>query len=221
MQTVAGLGLGLLTAPAVALVAPSYVPALPLFLALVISGSMLAGERHHVDWGAIAWSLPARLPGTAVGAWLVLHFTETQIGVALAVMVLLAVAVSLRAVAIPVTPVSLSTAGFVAGISGTATSIGGPPLALLFQRRDPEVVRSTLSVFFFVGILLSLGGLALTGHPLRDAFVVALLCAPGVLLGLAVGTRLRARLPRETFRLVVLAVCALSALVLLGRSLLG
>ena len=73
VQSVVGLGLGLLVAPVVALVAPSLVPALPLWLALMISGSMLLGERRHVDWRALAWALPARVPGTVVGAWLVVH----------------------------------------------------------------------------------------------------------------------------------------------------
>ena len=96
VQAVVGLGMGLVAAPVVGLVAPSLVPALPLWLALLISGLMLAGERAHIDWRALAWALPARVPGTLVGAWLVLQFTEEQIGVALALMTLLAVVVAVR-----------------------------------------------------------------------------------------------------------------------------
>ena len=60
VQAVVGLGLGMLTAPVVALVAPSFVPVLPLWLALLISGLNLLGEHEHVDWRSTAWSLPAR-----------------------------------------------------------------------------------------------------------------------------------------------------------------
>lgn len=221
VQAVVGLGLGLLTAPVVALVAPSLVPALPLWLALLISGSMLAGERSHIDWPAIAWSLPARVPGTVVGAWLVTRFTEVQIGVALAVMVLLAVALSVRRVAVPVNRTTLASAGFVAGVSGTATSIGGPPIALLFQHKPPEVVRASLSVFFFVGVLLSLGGLAVGGSLDRQSLELAVAFAPGVLVGLVIGLAVRDLVPREAFRRGVLSVCAVSAVVLLVRSILG
>ena len=104
VQAVVGLGMGLVAAPVVGLLAPSLVPTLPLWLALLISGLMLAGERAHIDWRALAWALPARVPGTLVGAWLVLQFTEEQIGIALALMTLVAVGVAVRAAHIPVTP---------------------------------------------------------------------------------------------------------------------
>jgi uncharacterized protein len=212
--------LGLLTAPVAALLAPSLVPALPLWLALLISGLMLAGERAHVDWWAIGWSLPARVPGTVLGAWLVGSFTESQIGVALAVMVLVAVALSsVRNLVVPLTPANLALAGFVAGASGTATSIGGPPIALLFQRERPEVVRATLSVFFFVGVLISLSGLALAGSLDRTASLLALALAPGVIVGFLVGSVSRDRIAGDTFRRAVLVVCTVSALALLVRSL--
>jgi uncharacterized protein len=219
VQAVVGLGLGLLTAPVAALLAPSLVPALPLWLALLISGLMLAGERAHVDWRAIGWSLPARVPGTVLGAWLVGSFTESQIGVALAVMVLVAVALSsFRDLVVPLNPASLAIAGFVAGASGTATSIGGPPIALLYQRTEPHVARATMSVFFFVGVILSLAGLALTGSLDREPSLLALVMSPGVLLGYVVGRRTRDRIDRGLFRWAVLVVCTLSAVILLVRS---
>ncbi len=191
VQAVVGLGLGLLTAPVVALVAPSLVPVLPLWLALLISGLNLADEHEHVDWRSTLWSLPARVPGTVLGAWLVASFTEQQIGVALGVMVLLAVALTIRTVDVPLNPVSLAAAGFVAGATGTATSVGGPPIALLYQRGVPEVVRATLSVFFFVGVIISLTGLAISGSLDREPSLLALVLAPGVLVGYVVGRRTR------------------------------
>lgn len=218
VQAVVGLGIGLVSAPVIALVAPSLVPVLPLWLALLVSGLMVAGERLHVDWSAIAWALPARIPGTVVGAWLVSRFSEAQLGVALAVMVLLAVAITIRAAVIPVNPATLVTAGFFAGASGTATSIGGPPIALLFQRQAPEVVRATLSVFFFVGVIFSIGGLAIGGSLDGDAAELALVLAPGVVLGFLLGRAARNRVPRGVFRAGVLVVCAASALALLIRS---
>jgi uncharacterized membrane protein YfcA len=218
VQAVIGLGISLVSAPVIALAAPALVPVLPLWLALLVTGLMVAGERLHVDWAAIAWALPARIPGTVVGVWLVSRFTEAQLGVALAVMVLLAIVISVRAVVIPVNPTTLATAGFVAGVSGTATSIGGPPVALLFQRHAPEVVRATLSVFFFVGVIVSIGGLAISGSMDADATAVAVVTAPGVVLGFLLGRSVRGRIPRGAFRAGVLVICAASAVALLVRS---
>lgn len=218
VQAVVGLGIGLVTAPVVALLAPSMVPVLPLWLALLIAALNLADEHEHVDWRSTAWSLPARVPGTVVGAWLVTAFTERQIGVALALMVLVAVALTVRTVDVPLNPASLAVAGFVAGATGTATSVGGPPVALLYQRSAPQVVRATLSVFFFVGVIVSLAGLWLTGSLDREPSLLALALSPTVLLGYAVGRRTRALVAGDGFRWAVLVVCTVSALALLVRS---
>ena len=220
VQSVVGLGLGLLAAPVIALVAPSLAPALPLWLALMISGAMVLGERHHVEWRALAWALPARVPGTVVGAWLVAHVSEATISVAIGLVVLVAVGLTLHTAHIPLNRGTLVAAGVLAGVSGTATSIGGPPIALLYQRQAPEVVRSTLSVFFFVGVLISLTGLRLSGGLPAESGHVALVLCPAVLGGMVLGSLLRDRVPREQFRLVMLGLCAVSALALLVRAVL-
>ncbi len=214
-----GLGVGLVTAPIVAVLEPTLMPTLPLWFGLFVSGLSLAGERSHVDWHAIGWSLPARIPGTALGVWLVVLFTPRELGIALALMVLVAVGLSVRAIDVPVNRSTLLTAGFSSGVAGTATSIGGPPIALLFQHRRPSEVRATLAVFFFVGTLLSLSGLALSGAVPLVSLVVGVGVLPFLVGGIWVGTRLRDRLPRERFRHAVLAVCAVSAVVLIAKSL--
>ena len=133
-------------------------------------------------------------------------------------MVLLAVALTLRTVDVPLNPASLAVAGFVAGATGTATSVGGPPIALLYQRGEPQVVRATLSVFFFVGVIVSLAGLAISGSLDREPSVLALVLSPTVVVGYVVGRRTRTRVEGEAFRRGVLVVCTLSALALLVQS---
>ena len=215
-----GLGLGLVAAPAVALLAPSLIPALLLWLGAAHLRRDAAGERAHVDWRALAWTLPARVPGTASARGWSPLVSDAAISVTIGVIVLLAS----RSRCVPRTSRShrttLLTAGFISGISGTATSIGGPPLAVLYQHQPPEVVRSTLAVYFFVGVLLSLIGLGLTGGLPASAAHIALVLFAAVLGGMLLGALLRDRIPREQFRLVVLVLCAVSALALLARAVL-
>jgi len=218
VQAVVGLGVGLVTAPVIAVLEPALMPALPLWFGLLVSGLSVAVERQDIDWHAIGWTVPARIPGTVVGVWLVLVFGPRELGVAVAVMVLVAVAVSLRAVSVPVNRATLLLAGFTSGATGTATSIGGPPIALLFQHRSPSEARATLAVFFFAGTVLSTVGLALAGALPLASLVIAALVSPLLLAGLYIGIRVRGRVPREQFRLAVLAVCAASAVVLLVKS---
>ena len=136
-------------------------------------------------------------------------------------MVLAAVLLTWRTVVVPVNPGSLSAAGFVSGITGTASSIGGPPLALLLQHRAPRQIRTTLAVYFLLGSLLSLAGLGLAGELQRDELVFAASAVPALVVGFALSGPLRRRLPADVVRALVLLVSGASALALLVRSALG
>jgi uncharacterized protein len=135
------------------------------------------------------------------------------------VMVLGAVLVTWLAIRPPITRGSLMTAGLVSGFSGTATSIGGPPMALLYQDQPPRQIRTTLAVYFMVGAALSLAGLALAGQLEPHRALLAACLMPVLPFGAALGRALRTRLPEHRVRGAVLVVCAASATVLLVRSL--
>ena len=165
--------------------------------------------------------LPARVPGTVVGVVVVDWLADRTLGIVVGVMVLIAVGLTLWTIRVPVNRRTLVTAGCVSGVTGTATSIGGPQLALLYQHRPGAQVRSTLAVYFIVGASLSLVGLALGGAlHLRDLAMAAVL-APFLLVGFAAAGPVRARIDVGHTRKAVLAVCAASAIALLVRSLVG
>lgn len=219
VQGLVGLGLGLVAAPVTTMLEPRLMPDLLLWLAMLLPVVSLLREREHIDWRGLGWSLTARVPGTVVGVYLVGIFSARTLGVAVGVMVLLSVAVTARAVVLPVNRVSLTLAGFASGITGTATSIGGPPMAVLLQHRSPLQIRTTLAVYFLLGAALSLAGLAVTGSLEWPTFLLAMLLVPCLVLGFALSRLLHRFLPREHVRPAVLAVCAASAAVLLVRSL--
>jgi len=53
-------------------------------------------------------------------------------------------------------PRNLSIASVASGLMGTLSSIGGPPVALVFQGTEPARFRATLGVHLIVGASLSL-----------------------------------------------------------------
>ncbi|MEJ7796548.1 MAG: sulfite exporter TauE/SafE family protein [Nocardioides sp.] len=220
VQGTVGLGLGLVGAPVVALVAPDLVPELMLWLAMAMALQTMATENRGTDWRGLGWALPPRVLGTVVGVWVVATAPTRLIGIAVGIMVLLSVALTVRTVTFPVNRISLPLAGFVSGVTGTATSIGGPPLAVLYQHHPPTVLRSTLAVYFAVGAALSLVGLGVVGELRADIAWLALLLSPLLVVGLALSVPVRQRLPRAAVRAGVLIVCAASALVLLVVSVL-
>jgi uncharacterized protein len=220
VQAVVGLGIGLVAAPVITLVAPQLMPGVLLSLAFVLPIVTLVEERRDIDWFGLNWSLPARVVGTAIGVWVVATFTADQLGVFIGTIVLLAVLLTWHAVTVPINRGSLAAAGFVGGVTGTATSIGGPPFALLYQHRPHRQIRTTMAVYFLIGAGISLAGLALSGDLTRHQVAVGALLLPAVVLGVVVGSPLRRLLPTHRVRGAVLLVSAASALVLVLRSLL-
>ena len=219
VQSVVGLGIGLIAAPVITLLEPQLMPGVLISLAFVLPCITLLHDHHDIDWHGLNWSLPSRVLGTAVGVWVVSHFTESQLGFFIGTIVLLAVIVTWRAVTVPINRTSLSVAGFIGGGTRAAPSIGGPPFALLYQHRPPTQIRTTMAVYFLVGAAISIVGLTISGDLERHQVAVAALLLPAVGVGALLGIPLRRVLPAHVVRPAVLAVSALSALVLVVRSL--
>ncbi len=220
VQSMVGLGLGLVAAPVVTLVEPSLMPELMLWLAFAYPFVTLAREREDIHWAGLGWSLPPRVVGTVVGVAAVATFSARLLGVVVGLMVLTAVLLTWRTVRLPMTRGTLVTAGLVSGFSGTATSIGGPPMAILYQHHPPRQIRTTMAVYFLVGAALSLVGLAVAGQLEAEKALLALVLSPVLLVGAVLGGYLRPRLPERRVRYAVLVVCGVSAIVLLVKSLL-
>lgn len=221
VQGLVGLGLGLVAAPITALLAPELMPALLLWLAAALPMVTLAREHDEIDWRGLAWAVPARVPGTALGVAFVAWFADRETGIAVGVMVLAGVLLTVRAVRVPVNRATLVTAGFVSGVTGTTTSIGGPPLALLYQQHPPRQIRCTLGAYFLVGASLSLAGLAISGELERRTLYLALLMLPCLVLGFGLAGLMRRHLNARHSRAGILVVCGLSAVVLLVKNLFG
>ncbi len=221
VQSAVGLGVGLVAAPVTALLEPTLMPGALLMVAILMPCLTLVADHHDIDWSGLGWSLPARFPGTVVGVWVVTTFSDQELGIMIGLVVLVAVVVTWRAVTVPVNRATLSVAGFASGITGTATSIGGPPIAIVYQHRPARQIRTTMAVYFLVGAGLSLVALAITGDLTRDQVVASLELLPFLALGALLGAWARRSIPAHVVRPSVLIVSSVSAVVLLVRSLLG
>jgi uncharacterized membrane protein YfcA len=221
VQSAVGLGVGLVAAPVTSLLEPDLMPGALLMVALLMPCLTLFRDHHDIDWRGLNWSLPGRVVGTVVGVWVVATLSHRELGIAIGVVVLLAAALTWRAITVPINRGTLSGAGFASGITGTATSIGGPPIAILYQHRPAREIRTTMAVYFLVGAALSLVALFVSGDLTSEQAVAAAELLPFLAVGAAVGALGRRSVPEHVIRPAVLLVSSASALVLLVRSLLG
>jgi uncharacterized membrane protein YfcA len=219
VQGSVGLGLGLVAAPVVTLLFPSLMPGAILVAAAVLPIFTLVREVRFADWRGLRWAFGGRIAGTPLGVWVVAALPPRALGIVVGGMVLAAVGITALPGGVPRSRPTLVVAGVFSGATGTATSIGGPPLALLYQREEGPRIRATLAVFFTIGAVISLLTLAAVDQlPLRQV-TAGLLLTPFALVGFAASGPVRRFLDNGRMRTGVLVITAVSALVLILRSL--
>lgn len=216
-----GFGMGLVAVPILTLIDPVFVPGSVLFSGLVLAGLMALRERRAMDVSGIKLGLVGRVVGTLV-ATVVLAQMPTVEGMSLllGVLVLAAVLFSVSGWRVRPTTWALLGAGALSGFMGTVASVGGPPMALLYQDSSGERLRSTMSGFFIFGTLISLAGLMLAGRFGHAELVASLAIVPGVLAGFGLSRRALTSLDQRYVRPAVLAVSALSGAAVILRALL-
>ncbi|HPE24180.1 MAG: sulfite exporter TauE/SafE family protein [Rhodobacteraceae bacterium] len=220
VQAGLGMGFGLTAAPMVALLDPMLVPAPVLILGFFSSAWVAILHRGQIVWPEVGLATAGRFAGVAITTALLVSFSRDAFTIAFAVLVILAVAMSLAGVRFPFNRLSLVAVAVVSGIMGTITSVGAPPLALVYQSRPPGPSRATLAAFFTLGVALSLGALILTGWCRWHDAELAAVMAPAMIAGLLVAGRFRAAFDTR-YRALMLAASGFAGLILLGRTIWG
>ncbi|NKE56794.1 sulfite exporter TauE/SafE family protein [Lentzea sp. PSKA42] len=218
LQGLIGFGLALIAVPLLALLDPALVPVPVLVVASAHAMMSLVREFGHVDWRGVGWAMLGRLPGTVIGIWIVDSLDQKSFGVVVGAAVLVCVLLSVISWRPQPTPPSLVTAGVASGSFGTATSIGGPMVALLYQNQAGPEVRATLAAFFTLGSVVSIIGLTATGNVTGHQLWSGVVLIPFLVAGFLLSGPLRKRFDAGGIRTPTLIVAGASAVVLIVRS---
>lgn len=217
-QRATGGAFGMVVAPLAALIAPQMLPGGVLLLSFCVT--LLSTPR---DLGAIAWGelIPAaagRVLGALAAAGVVALAPDPgAVAVLVALAVLAGVALSLSGLRLAITTPSLIGAGAVSGLTGTLTSVGAPPMALLYQHAPPARTRATLNAFFSIGVAVSLAALALRGQLRASEAAFALSLAPAAAVGFALARPAMRWLGGRSIRPLILGLATLASVLILLR----
>ncbi|MEM7339929.1 MAG: TSUP family transporter [Actinomycetota bacterium] len=212
-----GYGFGLIAAPVLVMLDPALVPVPLLGISIPLMAVTGWRDRAALERCEIFYALAGRMPGTALGVGAVPVASQATLAVAFALAVLAGVGLSLSHVWLRPTARGLAAAGLVSGLMGTVTSVGTPPLALVYQHRSTTDVRAALSTLTAIGAAISLAALAAAGHASRaDAILVALLC-PAVVAGYSAAGLLRRMVDGREPQPALLVFATLSALSILAN----
>lgn len=221
IQAGLGMGFGLMAAPLLALIAPEMVPVPVLWIGFVTSVFAGWGEREGVIWPEVWLGAVGRILGV-IAALAVLSTISRgpEFSIIFGLMVGCAVLLSLSGWRLPFNRVTLLAMSTLSGVMGTITSVGAPPLAMIYQGRRPSVARPTLGTFFAVGGAISLIGLHLAGLAgLREVFLAALMVPP-MLLGTMIGRGIKMQFD-SSYRSYMLVIAGTAAVLLILRGLAG
>jgi uncharacterized protein len=218
VQGTTGVGFALIVAPTLALVAPQLLPAGLLLLMVPLNVYVAWREWRAIDMRGVAWIGLGRFAGTFPGLWLLLAVSGRSMSILVGV-VTIAAALG-TAFLPPFRPLrSLQiVAGVVTGVAETATGIGGPPLALVYQHQDPAMFRATIASCFVIGEVISLAILAVAGHASMAQAPDALVLVPALAAGAYASRFSRERVNARVLRTIVLGFALASAAVLVVRS---
>ena len=215
VQGTIGVGFALIVAPLAILVAPDLVPVTVLGLMLPLNLYVIARERGSIDRRGAAWVTLGRLGGTVGGLAVVALLSLPQLRIAIGLATLAAALASMLAPAFAPRPGAFALAGLVTGITETATGVGGPPMALVFQHAPPPTLRTTIAACFLVGQILSLAALLATGRVATSQLTAGLLLLPPLALGALASRLAHGALDGRRLRAAVLAFAVVSGFALM------
>lgn len=186
---------------------------------LVLTLFVARREWSAVDFVALRYIVGGRFVGTIIAAALLARLSGAGFDLLFGVLVLVAVGLCLVRGGYERSPRNLSIAGVASGLMGTLSSIGGPPVVLVYQGADPPRFRATLGVHLIVGASLSLLAVWAVGRFGVTELKLAGLLIPAALSGFWLSRFAVGLVQVDHIRTAVLVLSTLSALLVLSRAL--
>nr|WP_310278486.1 sulfite exporter TauE/SafE family protein [Haloactinomyces albus] len=215
VQGTTGLGFALILAPVIGILQPNLLPVFLLMLMIPLNAYIAWRERGSLDTSGAGWVTGGRFVGTFGGLWVLAVIPMGKLNLLIGTATVLAVLITLLAPAFTPGRRAFVTAGAITGVAETATGVGGPPLALVYQHRPAPVLRSTVAICFVAGEVISLSLLLATGTVQAQQLRSAALLLPALVVGAVLSRYVHHRLDGAWMRRVVLAFALVSGLTLL------
>jgi uncharacterized membrane protein YfcA len=207
----------MIIAPTMAFIAPDLIPSALIALMIPLNFWVAWRERDALNAVDLGWVMSGRVVGTALGFAILAALSSPALDAFVGLSTVAAALASWLAPKFRPGRTALAAAGLVTGITETATGIGGPPLALVYQHHMPAELRANIAATFFLGEVLSIVLLAASGRMTWTQLGSAAMLLPALAAGGAAGGILRRSLNQSRLRACVLIFSIVSGLGLMLR----
>ena len=215
-------GLALVVAPVLLLfLAPPEVVIIANMLITVLLAIVLFRVRQHLSLRLVAGMAAGGLAAVPLGVLALKSADPAVLRMVIGGVILVLGILILFKVQIPLARQRLAGPlfGFLASLSITSLSIGGPLAAIyvMAQGWPPPVMRASLAGFFLSNYVLAFVLYFAAGLVSLDALANVGLLLPGLLAGLVLANLIVNRINEGAFRYAAIAVIIAGSLMLLGR----
>lgn len=217
IQGSTGVGFALLVAPMLGILAPAMLPVAVLVLMLPLNFYIAYRERTALEFRSGAWVTAGRTLGTFGGLWVLALLSASHLNMLIGVSTIAAAIATLAMPVFSPRPGVFMIAGLITGVTETATGIGGPPLALVYQHHPVAVMRSTIALCFLIGELFSLAFLWHADRIAVSQLVGAAQLLPALAIGAVASRLVHHRVNSRILRIFVMSFSIVSGFVLLVR----
>lgn len=220
VQFAIGMGFGLTVAPLLAVLDPVLVPVPCLLMSFAVAATGAWRERGAIVWPEAISAAGGRLGGALLAAVILGSMVTSRDGFNLTfgLLITLAVALSVAGLKLTFNKRNIFGMAVLSGVMATITSVGAPPLAIVYQGQPAGRARPTLATTFTFGTVFSIAGLVASGWAGLSDIAYALLLAPGVVAGYFAARALGSRLDSR-YRLFLLTISGVAGIVLIVRGL--
>lgn len=217
LQAAFGMGLALFVVPLLALIDPRLIPGPMLFAAIGLCVAMAYEGRAEIVRRDLGIATAGLLFGTVLGAIALAYLADSNLPRIFGALILLAVAISVSGLKLRSTPPALLAGGTAAGFMGVMVGVHGPPLALVLQHEGPRRARAMLGAFFAIAYPISIAGMVPVGFFGWVDLRWGLALFPAAMLGYAIAPVIARRIDHQRLRIGILAISAISGIVLVLR----
>lgn len=213
VQTAFGFGLAIVAAPLLMIVYPELVPGPLIMAALFQCILMMLDSRKDLDISGLTSAVIGRLPGSWLGALALTVISVELLSIGVGVLVIVAVVFSLSKYKVRPTTYSMFWASMASGFLGSATSVGGPPMALLLQHESAAHIRANLAGYFVYGTVVSLVMLSMVGRFGLAELKLGLWLTPFAIAGFFICRWLPVYRLGDNLRPMILWLCVVSGVI--------
>jgi len=218
LQSMSGFGLAVIASPILVIINPNFLPAPILALGCILSLLNCIRYRQQLHFSNIKLALLARIPGSILGIVLLAILPPVFFAVGFSLLIIFSVLLTYRRLDIHHSKRNLVVAGFFSGLMGTTTSVGGPPIALVYQNSNICTLRAELGLFFLIGTLVSLAMLFASGN-INDAHVqLTLPLVPAIFVGFGISFYLDKYLGQRYLKPLIAAISLTSCGIILLKA---